>query len=226
MRLRQLAPSERPRERLLRHGAAELSDAELLALLLRTGKRGENALELARKILATNGNRLNRLAARTAGELKRTDGVKLAKATVMAAAFELGRRATRTYSEPDRIKDPDDVAKILHDLRSAETERFVTLCLSPRGQVLRRTDVGVGSLTQLALAAREVFRPAIEENAAAVIVAHNHPRGDARPSPEDLETTRKLAKAGKLLSIELLDHVVIGERGHFSIAEAAPHLFK
>lgn len=215
------AEVDRPRERLHRVGPEALSDAELLALVLRTGTRRHPALAAAADLLREVGGLLG-VARSAARELAGQPGVGPAKAASVAAALEIGRRvAARTLREGECVRGPADVHRAYHPrLRDALHERFVVVLLDGRHRVLRDVLVSQGTLTASLVHPREVFRPALREAAAAVILVHNHPSGDPTPSAEDRRVTRRLARAGALLGIEVLDHVVVAERGYVSLREA------
>lgn len=208
-----------PRERLRERGIESLDDAELLALLLRTGARGRPAVELARELLGGAG--LHGLARAIPAELERQPGVGPAKAATLLAALEIGRRlAQRRLHTGDAIRGPEDVFRHFHArLRDAPHEQFHLLLLDGRHRLLREVMASRGTLTASLVHPREVFRPALREGAAALVVAHNHPSGDPAPSSEDREVTRRLVQAGALLGVPLLDHVVVAERGWVSLRE-------
>lgn len=209
-----------PRERIGSLGAAALSDAELLALLLRTGAARTGVERLAASLLARHGG-LAGLARATPGELRRTAGVGPAKSASLLAALELGRRlATRRLEAGDPIRGPGDVHRHFHArLRDAPCEHFLVVLLDGRHRVMREVVASQGTLTASLVHPREVFRPALREAAAAVVLVHNHPSGDPTPSREDREVTARLARAGELLGIPVLDHVVVAERGYASLRE-------
>ncbi|MGH0028648.1 MAG: RadC family protein [Myxococcota bacterium] len=211
---------DRPRERLLRLGSTSLSDAELLALLLRTGSRGRTALEVAQRVLAERGG-LAGLARSAVEELVRVPGLGPARAAGVLAAVELGRRlAGRRLPERLAVRDPGDVFRHFHPrLRDADQECFVALLLDGRHRLLREEWISRGTLTASLVHPREVFRPALRACAAALVLVHNHPSGDPTPSPEDRQVTRRLARAGELLGIQVVDHVVVAERGYASLRE-------
>ncbi len=210
---------EQPRERLHAHGTAPLADAELLALLLHTGRRGHSATQLAQQLLAVGG--LAALAQSAPGELAEVAGIGPAKAAALLAAFELGRRiAAKPLQRGERIGSPADVHRHFHArLRDAPTEQFHIVLLDSRHRVLRSILTSQGTLTATLVHPREVFRPALREAAAALVLVHNHPSGDPSPSPEDREITRRLARAGMLLGIPVLDHVIVADRGYASLRE-------
>lgn len=208
-------PVERPRERLLRLGPQNLSDEELLAILLRSGYVGRSALELARELL---GRRPGAgLAQSSVEELRRLKGMGLSRAAAVAAAAELGRRwALEDCAAGPTFEDPRRVWENLHELRGKRQEHFVALYLNARYLLIHRETVSIGTLTASLVHPREVFAPAVEHRAAAVIVAHNHPSGDPRPSAEDREATSRIAKAGRILGIGLLDHVLVTDKAYLS----------
>jgi len=208
-----------PRERLHEVGSEALSDVELVALLLRTGSAGQPVEALARSLLHPGG--LRGLARCGAGELRRTPGVGPAKAATLMAALELGRRlAGRRLRSGDAIRGPEDIYRHFHArLRDAPHERFLVVLLDGRHRVQHEVLTSQGTLTASLVHPREVFRPALREGAAALVLVHNHPSGDPAPSPEDREVTRRLVRAGVLLGIPVLDHVVVAERGYTSLRE-------
>ncbi len=217
-RIKDLASRERPRERLQRLGAQALADAELIAILLRTGVRGRSAVELARSLLQLLGG-LAGMHRASFGELRAVPGVGPAKAAQIKAAIEVGRRlAVADQGEKPVIRSPQDAADLIqYEMGALEQEHFRVLMLDTRNRVLRQNDVYRGSLNASMIRIGEVFRDAIRENAAAIIVAHNHPSGDPSPSPEDAAVTRAIAEAGRMLDIELLDHIVIGRNRFVSL---------
>ncbi len=221
MNLRDLPTGELPRERLIARGAQALSDAELLAILLRTGRAGENVLELARGIVARfRETGLHEILAMPCAEFARIPGIGTAKAATVLAALELGRRAQQTAKSRPRIREASDVAELLRPrFRAEKREHFLVLPLSAKNEVLMVADVSVGTLTNALVHPREVFEPPIRCGAAHIILAHNHPSGDPAPSAEDHRLTRVLKDAGTLLGIPVTDHVIIGGDGFFSFAE-------
>ena len=221
MNLRDLPAGELPRERLIERGARALSDAELLAILLRTGRRGENVLELAHGIVARfRETGLSEILAMPCAEFARIPGIGMAKAATVLAALELGRRAQRTAKSRPRISEAQDVAELLRSRLAAEKrEHFLVLPLSSKNEVLMVADVSVGTLTNTLVHPREVFEPAIRCGAAHIILVHNHPSGDPAPSTEDHRLTRILKEAGALLGIPVTDHVILGGAEFFSFSE-------
>ncbi|MEB2344098.1 MAG: DNA repair protein RadC [Deltaproteobacteria bacterium] len=216
-----LAAGDGPRERLAALGPEALSDAELIALLLRTGDGRRDALALGARLLQRYGG-LAGLAVGSASELAREEGMGPAKSATLVAALELGRRiAARRLRSGEPVRGPADVFRHFHArLRDARCERFLLLLLDGRHRMLREVAISQGTLTASLVHPREVFRPALREAAAAVVLVHNHPSGDPTPSREDQEITRRLAEAGDLLGIPVVDHVVVAERGYASLREA------
>ncbi|MDH3212709.1 MAG: DNA repair protein RadC [Myxococcales bacterium] len=211
---------DRPRERLAALGPEALSDAELLALLLRTGDRSADALSLASALLERHGG-LEGLARAGGREISALRGVGPAKSATVSASLEIGRRlAARRLPAGSVIRGPEDVYRHFHpSLRLVPHERFLVLLLNGRHRLLRQEVVSQGTLTASLVHPREVFRPALREAAAALILVHNHPSGDPTPSPEDREVTDRLAKAGEILGVRVLDHVVVAEHGYCSLRE-------
>jgi len=210
--IRSLPERERPRERLLHRGATHLSNAELLAILMATsGQKGESVLELAQRVLAKAGDFSN-IVRLTKDELCTIKGIGPAKAVQILATVELSRRLASLSSTPVVVRSPDDVRKLLLDrLCFEEQERFFAVLLNTKNHCLSVEEISVGSLNSSIVHPREVFKAAIRRSAAALIVAHNHPSGDCTPSREDMEVTRRLTEAGRLLGIDVLDHVVFGD---------------
>lgn len=220
--LASLPPHDRPRERLWSLGPAALTAAELLAILIGTGAAHDDVLALAARLLGAGEGSLRRLAARPAAELLRLPGLGRTKAARLMAAFELaGRLAAESRSAPARIREPEDVVQLLQPrLRDLPVEEFHLLALDSQSQVLRCVLVTRGLLNSSLVHPREVFRPAIAEAAAGVIVVHNHPSGDPTPSSEDRAVTRQLVAAGQLLDLPLYDHVIIAGDRFLSFAAA------
>ncbi len=211
---------DRPRERLLELGERALSTSELLAIGLRTGIGGENVVRLAERLLAEFGG-LPGLARATIAELVEVKGIGPAKAVEIKAALEMGRRLlASTPQERPKVTTPADAANLLmSEMTFLEQEHLKVVLLDTRNRVLSTPTIYVGSLNTSVIRVGELFRMAIRNNAAAMIVAHNHPSGDPAPSPEDIRVTRTLVKAGKLLDIEILDHIVIGRQKFVSMKE-------
>ncbi|MCL6451474.1 MAG: DNA repair protein RadC [Acetobacteraceae bacterium] len=227
--MKDLPPEERPRERLLSQGASALSNAELLAIVIRTGSSRETALELARRVLVEGARRsggrgspaagLRYLLDATVQELSGLNGMGPAKVAQIKAALELGRRLASPGVRPT-VKSPRDVADLVMErMRYLDREHFQVVLLNTRNQVLGVELVSVGTLSSSVVHPREVFKAALRRSAAAIILVHNHPSGDPTPSPEDVGLTRRLSQGGHLLGVEVLDHVVIGDGCFVSLRE-------
>jgi DNA repair protein RadC len=210
-RIRDLPLNERPRERLLNDGADALKNSELLAILLRTGLRGLSALEIADQLLQRFGS-LTGLARAGIEDLKKIKGVGPDKAIALQSAFTLARRMTRERQcDTPQLDCPEAIADLLREQnRPYAVENFQVILLNTRRRLLRVEHISQGTLDTLLVHPREVFKPAIAANAAALVLAHNHPSGDPTPSEADIKVTRDLIRAGQLLKIEVLDHIILG----------------
>lgn len=219
-RITDLHESERPRERLASLGPQALASAELLAILLRVGVKGENAVQVGQRLLQRFGN-LGGLHRAPFEELVRQRGIGEAKAAQIKAAIELGRRLTlESPEERPTINSPADAAAlVLYEMSALEQEHLRVLLLDTRNHVLDIVEVYRGSVNMSQIRVGEVFKAAIRRNATAVIVVHNHPSGDPTPSPDDAAVTRALVQAGKLVDIEVLDHLIIGMGRYISMKE-------
>ena len=210
---------DRPREKLLERGADALTDAELLAILLRTGNAstGENALDHAHLLLKQFGG-LRGIDSAPVGELRALKGIGSAKIAQLKAGLEMGRRLGRTRWEAGSpLRSSEDVFRHFRERLQKEThEIFYVILLTNKNRKIREVKISEGSLTASLVHPREVYNPVIRESAAAVIFVHNHPSGDPSPSPEDLEITRRLKEVGELMGVRVLDHVVIGHDHYFS----------
>jgi DNA repair protein RadC len=216
MSLKNIHKIEQPREKLEKYGPSKLSDVELFAILLRTGLQGTPVLDLSKKILRHFPD--SRLAYVEIDELKKIHGLGQAKACEIVACFELGKRLLKE-KKAALILSPREVWEELKDIRSHKKEHFVVFFLDTQNQVVKREVVSIGTLNSSLIHPREVFEPAIKYLAAHIIIAHNHPSGSLEPSDEDITVTRRLAEAGKLLGIEILDHVIATANGYTSFKE-------
>lgn len=207
-----LPDTERPRERMLRLGADALSDGELLAILLRHGTRGKSALAVAADLLRTFEGSLKRLAGAQLGEINKIPGIGTVKALELSAAFALAKRLTlENCMQQPKMTNPEFVAQYIREkLRQREQEEFHALLLDTRMRLIRDEVITIGLLDRSLVHAREVFRGAIKEACQSVIISHNHPSGDITPSEEDLKSTRMLQRAGQIIGISILDHVIVG----------------
>ncbi len=221
--VRDLPKEERPREKLIQRGAASLSDTELLAILLRTGTSSVSVLHLAEEVLAKYQDKgLVSIMNISPQEIASIHGVGLAKAATIVAAVELGRRlSTRAAQKLEKIEGPEDVARYASPLlRFEQKEHFLVMLLDVRNRVLAMPTISIGSLTASVAHPREIFREAIRHSAANMILIHNHPSGDPTPSREDVQITKQMMKAGELMGIPVLDHVIIAGDGFLSLKEA------
>lgn len=219
MNIRELPEWEKPREKLLKDGAASLSAMELLAVLIGTGRRGESAMDLASKILSLHPDGIRFLADCTPEELRDVGGIGDAKICILLAAAELGRRiAAAKPGKPDRIESSRDIADLfMEKMRYYRKEHFICLLISAKGDIIEADEVSVGDICSSAAGPREVFVNAIRRNAGSVAFLHNHPSGDPAPSEADIQTTRRLVRTGELLGIPVLDHIVIGDGSYISM---------
>ena len=218
--IRDLPHSERPRERLKHAGPGSLSNAELIAILLRTGRRGESVLNMATGLLSRHGG-LAGLAKSTYGELCAAEGISDAKACQVLSALELGRRLVSLQPE-DRavIRSPQDVANLLGaEMSFFDQEHLRVLLLNSKNEVLGVREIYIGNVNSSVVRVSELLRPAVRESCPAILVVHNHPSGDPTPSVEDALITRKIGAAAEMMDVELLDHVVIGRQSHVSMKE-------
>ena len=212
--------TERPRERLLKDGPSSLSNHELLAILLRTGTKKESVLQMANRLL-TKFEGLRLLKDASINEITSIKGIGAAKALQIIAAIELGRRIHRLqYEDRYIIRSPEDAANyVMEEMRFLTQEHFVCLYLNTKNQVIHQQTVFIGSLNASIVHPREVFKEAFRRSAASFICLHNHPSGDPGPSREDIEVTKRLNECGKLIGIELLDHLIIGDQKFVSLKE-------
>jgi len=215
--------SERPREKLERHGARALSNAELLAIILRTGTAREDVVALSQRLLTQKGGLVG-LSNVSMTELAGEHGLGLAKSAQLKAALELGRRLLVLMADPAaariQVRSPGDVANLLMlEMGLLEQEVMRTVLLNTKNYVIGSPVIYQGSANTAVIRVGELFREAVKHNAVSLIVVHNHPSGDPTPSPEDVAVTREIVQAGKLLDIEVLDHLVIGHQRFVSLKE-------
>jgi DNA repair protein RadC len=217
--IRDLPVDLRPRERMVYAGPGALNDAELLAIILRVGVGGENVIRMAERLLAKFGS-VAGLAQASLDELANQHGMGQAKATQIKAALELGKRLAASPAGRPQIRSPQDAANLLMmEMGLLEQEHLRTVLLDTKNYVLRVANVYIGSLNSAGIRVGEIFREAIRANCASLIVVHNHPSGDPTPSPEDVHVTEMIVEAGRLLDIEVLDHLVIGRNCYTSLKE-------
>ncbi|MGP1367378.1 MAG: RadC family protein [Schwartzia sp. (in: firmicutes)] len=228
MLVRDLPQEARPREKLITHGAAALSDAELLAILLRTGTTARSVIDLAEAVLAQYRDKgLTAIVHMAPCDLAAIGGIGPAKAATILAAVELGRRiASRAAAKQTSIDGPEAVAAYAMPMfRFEMKEHFAVMLMDIRNHVISMPVISIGSLTASVVHAREIFREAIRQSAASVILIHNHPSGDPVPSLEDIVLTRRLVKVGKLMEIPVLDHIILGDGCFHSLKESGDAVF-
>ena len=216
MRVKDLPSFKRPREKLFEKGPQALKDYELLAILLRTGYEGKSALEVAQRILSQHS--LEKLFSLSIDQLKKLKGVGLSRAAIISAGFELSKR-TWDGNFLHAITSITDILRLIQELRTKHREHLVALYLNARNHLIEKQIISIGSVTEGIVHPREVFSPALKLNAVHIILSHNHPSGDPSPSLDDIAITKRLIKAGKLLGIELLDHVIVSKENHYSFRE-------
>ncbi|HPF18974.1 MAG: DNA repair protein RadC [Bacillota bacterium] len=219
--LKELPRNELPREKILSRGVSDLSNAELIATLIASGTRKESALTLAGRVLALENGSLSRLTSCQPEEFQKIKGVGTAKSCMLVAAMELGRRIAASPGEVRiRLDTPEKVADLcMEEMRYRKKEIFRVALLNVKNELIMKEDISVGGLHSAAAHPREVFQTAIKKGANAVILIHNHPSGDPTPSQADRTTTSQLVNAGKILGIQVLDHVVIGDGRYVSFKQ-------
>lgn len=220
-RVKELPLDDRPREKLILRGAQSLSDAELIAILLRTGTKGKNVIQIAQSLISKYGN-LNILSMQTIDAIKNFPGIGKDKAATLIAAFEISRRADaqKKWFSNKKITSPQDVAEVFIPLlRDEVKEKFYVICLNTANKIIKYELISIGNLNSSVVHAREIFKVAIENNSANIILLHNHPSGNPEPSLEDISITKKLVEAGNLLEIKVFDHLIIAGNNYTSLVE-------
>lgn len=220
MRINELADNQKPRERLLSYGASHLSHAELLAILINTGRKGSSSLDIANELLKTVDN-LKELKRLSISDLNKIKGVGLYKALILKAAFELGERMhSGSVDDKIQISSPKDVADfMMGKMEHLTQEKFIALFLNSKNVIIKQKTIFIGTLNSSIVHPREIFSEAVKCASNAIIVLHNHPSGDVTPSTEDIKTTERLKKCGQVLGIDLLDHIIIGDHTYLSMVE-------
>lgn len=215
-----LLEEERPRELLVRNGAATLNDVQLLAIILRTGSRGQNVIDLARSLLTHFGG-LHEVRNASLEELRQVHGVGYVKAVDIQATLELGKRLNMAKQPKDgRVRSSADLAySLMEELRGKHQEHLLCLYLNTKNEIIKKETLFIGSLNQSIAHPREIFRGAVRYSAARLIIAHNHPSGNPKPSENDLLFTERLKECGEMMGIELLDHLIIGSERYISLRE-------
>lgn len=220
-RIKDIPSDDRPREKLTLRGPQSLTDAELLAILLRTGKKGKSVVAVAQDMITKEGN-LAKLASKSLTDLKKNSGVGNDKAAALLAAFEISRRilSQEKWLSNNKITSPEDIANIFIPLlRDEVKEQFIVVCLNSANKVIRYEIISIGNLNSSVVHPREIFKVAVENNAASIILLHNHPSGNTEPSNEDISITKKIAEAGKIMDIPVFDHVIIAGNNYTSFVE-------
>jgi len=214
MRIKDIPRIERPREKLIKYGVENLSSSELIAVILGSGIKGENALELGKKIFKLIQKKTNFLP----GEIENIAGIGKTKSCQILASVELGKRLFQN-KKTKLILRPKDVWENMHDIRSHKKEYFVVFYLDVKNQIIKREIISIGTLNTSLVHPREVFEPAIRHLAAQIIISHNHPSDDPNPSDQDLSVTKRLIKTGQILGIEIIDHIIVTKDKYFSLKE-------
>jgi DNA repair protein RadC len=221
MGVKDLPLDDRPREKLTLRGAQNLSDAELIAILLRTGKKGKSVISVAQQLITTNRN-LSVLASKTLSDLMKVNGIGKDKAATLLAAFELSRRieSQSKWLNEKKVTSPQEVADIFIPLlRDEIKEKFLLVCLNSANKIIAYEIISVGSLNSSVVHPREVFKAALDHNSASIILLHNHPSGNPEPSNEDIAITKKIVESGKILDIPVFDHIIIAGNVFTSFVE-------
>lgn len=214
MKIKDTPKVDRPQEKLFKYGPKKLKDAELLAIILRTGVKGENVIELSRKIIRKFSKRFGNLSVAELGGIK---GLGKIKAAQLVSAFELAKRYRN--SEKDQILSPKAIFESVIDIRKSKKEQLVAIYLDSRNIEIQREVISIGTIGANLIHPREVFEPAVKNLASGIIIVHNHPSSDTEPSKDDLVITEQFVKAGKIMGIDILDHIIVSESGFYSFAD-------
>lgn len=221
LKVKDLPADDRPREKLLLRGAQSLTDAELIAILLRTGTKGKSVIQISQEIISKETN-LAQLASKTPADLIKNSGIGKDKAATLLAAFEISRRIlsqTKWFSQK-KITSPADVAEIfIPILRDEVKEQFIVVCLNSANKIIRYERISQGNLNSSVVSPREIFKTAIENNSASIILIHNHPSENPEPSNEDISITKKIVESGKIMDIPVFDHIIIAGNSYTSFVE-------
>lgn len=219
MKLPELIDKEKPREKLITNGAENLTDTELLSILLRTGNKDESVNELSNRILKETHS-LNKLKNLSVTSLSKIKGIKNAKACTIVAAFELGRRAFSSVDEKIKLDEPKKIFEYFkNDFYGELQEKFFVLLFDTKLNLIKKEELYRGTVDNITLHPREIFKSAYQESASSLIVMHNHPTGDTTPSKKDIIFTKRLIKIGELLGIPVIDHIIISHNSYFSFTE-------
>ena len=219
--IKDLPLNERPREKLYRYGVKSLSNSELIAVIIRTGSKGDTAIQLAERIISLDDRGIGFLSDATIEELTDVKGIGNCKAAQLLAAIELGKRISAYKKEDNiRISCPNDIADLLmEEMRYLKKEYFKIAILDTKNQIITIENISIGNLNSSIVHPREVFNMAIKRSANSIILVHNHPSGDPTPSSEDINITNRLIEAGSILGIKVLDHIIIGDNKYISFKE-------
>ncbi|MCB0746777.1 MAG: DNA repair protein RadC [Ignavibacteriales bacterium] len=220
LKVKDLPFDDRPREKLILRGAQSLSAAELIAILLRTGTKGQSVIEVAQTLL--QNDKLEILASKSVEAFTKSNGIGKDKAATLVAAFELARRIKfqDKWFSANKITSPEDLAEIfIPILRDEIKEKFIVVCLNTSNQIIKFEEISIGNLNSSIVHPREVFKVAIDNNSANIFLVHNHPSGNTEPSREDISITKRLVEAGKILDIKVLDHIIIAGDNFTSFVE-------
>ncbi|MFW6134903.1 MAG: RadC family protein [Elusimicrobiota bacterium] len=217
-RIKDLPAVDQPREKLEKYGISSLSETDLIALLLRSGLKGKNVIQLSKNILKRFT--LNQLSKATLKDLISITGMGITRASSILAAFELGRRLEKEKKNmKPKLNSPEKIYRYTSDLTKARREKFIAIYFDSRMKVIKRAHISVGTVSASIVHPRDVYKPAVECNASKVVVVHNHPSGDVNPSREDISITKKLKKAGDIMGIDLEDHLIVTNEGYYSFKE-------
>lgn len=218
--IKSMPEDERPREKLIKHGAGSLSNVELLAIILKTGSRHASALEISRELLSSYSSGINALVDISVEELSKIKGIGPSKASGVLAAVELGKRVLISEEIRHKINSPTDVSNyLMRYMGDLKKEHFNIVMLDNKNQIIEVHNVSVGSLNSAIVHPREVFKNAVRRSSASIILAHNHPSGSTNPSKEDISITKRLVECGELMGIKVLDHIIVGKNEYFSFKE-------
>lgn len=219
MIIKELPKEERPREKILKYGVEYLSNVELLAIIIRTGTKEKSALGLAEEIIAKNENGIGFLTECTPEELSEVKGMGMAKSCQLISAIELGKRLSRREKDNKILADrPEIIAKLfMEEMRYYKKEVFNVLLVNSKSEIITIDKASIGDLSSALVHPREIFNKAVRRSAAAIVLVHNHPSGNPFPSEEDIETTKRLVEAGRILGINVLDHIIIGDGTYISL---------
>lgn len=218
--IKSMPEDERPREKLIKYGVESLSNVELLAIILKTGYKDVSALEISRQLISRHGSGINALVDISVEELSRVKGIGPSKASGIMAAVELGKRVLVSEENKKKINSPTDVSNyLMKEMGDLKKEHFNIIMLDNKNQVIEVHNVSIGSLNSAIVHPREVFKNAVRRSSASIILAHNHPSGNASPSKEDISITKRLVECGELMGIKVLDHIIVGKKEYFSFKE-------